>query len=356
MKAEAPRRTPDSPAQPVPSDEACDVLVLGAGGVAAAAGLGVVLAERTALVGGTMAVSGGMVRIPANRKMAAVGIPDSPAAARLYLSHFAPDGPATVAREAFLRHADAAIADLEAATDLRLCAVHPYPDYHPGLPGATLGGRVPEPAPFDARALGADFALLRPPLPEFMLLGGLMVARPDLVHFRNARRSRPSARRVAALVAAYAWQRLSHPRGTTLVALLTVAVVEPGALGALRMLSRGLFAGRRRFARRVHAMQGAAPSVARPSRGVFARLPALVCLTGPLRAGRPSARHERHHRRAACARGSLFNRRREKLGCRLPTSGRSTLGSAFLRQFSASAQRDAGEREIVRKPARDDLA
>ena len=54
------------------------------------------------------------------------------------------------------------------------------------------------------------------------------------------------------------------------LALLTVAVVEPGALGALQLLGRGLFAGRRWFARLVHAKPGAVPSrSARPRRGVI---------------------------------------------------------------------------------------
>jgi succinate dehydrogenase/fumarate reductase flavoprotein subunit len=202
--------------------ETCDVIVLGAGAggmaaaaVAAASGQDVLLVERTSLVGGTTAISGGMVWVPANRKMADAGLRDSLEAARLYLDRTVPGSAAT--REAFLRHADEAIAFLERHTALRLRPVCNYPDYYPLLPGATLGGRVLEPMPFDARALGRDFALLRPPLPEFMLLGGMMVARPDIPHFRNATRSWRSARRAAGLIAAYAWQRLSHPRGTTLV-------------------------------------------------------------------------------------------------------------------------------------------
>jgi hypothetical protein len=49
-----------------------------------------------------------------------------------------------------------------------------YPDYYPKLPGATPGGRVLEPMPFDARTLGRWFGALRPPLPEFLLFGGMM--------------------------------------------------------------------------------------------------------------------------------------------------------------------------------------
>ena len=69
----------------MPSAEAYDAIVLGAGAggmaaaaVAAAEGLRVLLIEKSAQVGGTTAVSGGMVWIPANAKMAAAGIADSP--------------------------------------------------------------------------------------------------------------------------------------------------------------------------------------------------------------------------------------------------------------------------------------
>ena len=198
------------------------VIGTGAGGltaacVAAAEGRKTLLLEKSALVGGTTATSGGMVWIPANPKMAAAGFADTIENARRYLERAAPPARGTAAREAFLARANEALEYLEAHTQLRVRPVTNYPDYYPGLPGATLGGRVLEPVEFDARALGAEFARLRPPLREFMLFGGMMIARPDLPHFRNALASPRSAARVARLVAAYAWQRLFAARGTQLV-------------------------------------------------------------------------------------------------------------------------------------------
>jgi succinate dehydrogenase/fumarate reductase flavoprotein subunit len=184
--------------------------------VAAAEGLKVLLLEKTAQVGGTTAWSGGMVWIPANRLTAAAGHPDSTEAARRYLGATVPGGVDAPAMQAFLNHGDAAIAYLAAHTPVRLMPVTRYPDYYPDLPGATDGGRVLEPCPFDASRLGQRFRLLRPPLPEFTLFGGMMVSRPDLVHFRRLGRSVKSTWRVAQLVACYAWQRLRSPRGTTL--------------------------------------------------------------------------------------------------------------------------------------------
>jgi len=201
-----------------------DVVVLGGGaaGMAAAAlaaaeGLRVILLEKTAQLGGTTATSGGMVWAPGNAKAAAVGLPDSVEAARRYLAQTVPAGRNAAARAAFLAHAAAAIEALERRTALRFMPVASYPDYYPDREGAALGGRVLEPVPFDGAKLGRHFALLRPPLPEFMLFGGMMIARADLVHFRNFARSFRSAARVARLIGAYGRQRLAHPRGTTLV-------------------------------------------------------------------------------------------------------------------------------------------
>ncbi len=203
--------------------EPFDVIVLGAGAggmtaaaVAAAEGLRVLLLEKAPVVGGTTAISGGMVWIPNNPQMAAVGRADSRAAAETYLANTIPGSPDDKLRTAFLDHGNEAIAYLEANTSVRLRSVATYPDYYPDLPGATLGGRVLEPVPFDGRALGAAFKLLRRPLPEFMLFGGMMLERSDIPHFRHAARSPRSALRVARLLLRYVRERCFVDRGATL--------------------------------------------------------------------------------------------------------------------------------------------
>jgi succinate dehydrogenase/fumarate reductase flavoprotein subunit len=204
-------------------DERCDVLVIGAGAagltaaaVAAAEGRRVLLLECSPFVGGTTAISGGMVWVPANHKMAAAGRPDSVDAARAYLAHTVPADDDRAPLDTFIREGDAAIRYLEAKTALRLRPVMSYPDYYPDLPGATPGGRVLEPMPFDARTLGPSFALLRAPLPEFLLFGGMMVHRSDIPHLRRAVRSPKAAWYVAKLLWRHARERLHAPRGTTL--------------------------------------------------------------------------------------------------------------------------------------------
>jgi succinate dehydrogenase/fumarate reductase flavoprotein subunit len=202
----------------------CDVIVIGAGAggmtaacVGAAEGLSVLLIEKADRVGGTTSIAGGMVWIPANPKMQAAGLEDSVEQARLYLSHVIPGDFNHELRETFLARGPEAIAYLEARTALAFKPVPFYPDYYPDLPGATLGGRVLEPVPFDARELGRHFGMLRPPLPEFTLFGGMMVDRADIPHLRKAWRSLPSALRVARILARHARDRLSFDRGAHLV-------------------------------------------------------------------------------------------------------------------------------------------
>jgi len=118
-----------------------DAIVLGAGAagmtaaaVAATGGLRVLLIEKSAQVGGTTAISGGMVWIPANAKMAEAGIADTAEQARLYLRHCVPGGFNEHLRSAFLASADAAIAYLERNTSVRLKPVVNYPDITPICP------------------------------------------------------------------------------------------------------------------------------------------------------------------------------------------------------------------------------
>lgn len=207
-----------------PDAEQFDLIVLGAGGggmtaaiVAANEGLRVLLVEKSEFVGGTTAISGGMVWVPENHLMNAAGLSDSREAARAYLTATVPNASASAALEAYLDAAPEAIRYLCEKTEVRLRPVPRYPDYYPNLQGATLGGRVLEPEPFDAQQLGRDFVKLRPPLAEFTILGGMMVARSDIQHFRNFASSPKSFLRVARLIMRHGIERLSQARGTSLV-------------------------------------------------------------------------------------------------------------------------------------------
>lgn len=205
-----------------PAADAWDAVVIGAGAAgltaactAAAMGRSVLVLEQADVVGGTTAISGGMVWLPVNHKMAEAGRPDSLEAARTYLAATVP-GERREKLEMFLAQSDPALRDLEAKTALRFQPVLTYPDYYPDLPGGTTGGRVLEPVPFDGRHLGPAFDLVRDPLPEFTLFGGMMISRKDIPHFRRAMKSLPSALRAGRLLLEYLFQRLKTRRGTSL--------------------------------------------------------------------------------------------------------------------------------------------
>jgi succinate dehydrogenase/fumarate reductase flavoprotein subunit len=144
-----------------------DVVVLGAGAggmtaacVAAAEGLHVVLIGKSPFVGGTTAVSGGMVWIPANSKATQAGKADTTERARLYLEQTVRGSFNENSRRAFLANGDKAIAYLERKTSVRLRPVKIYPDYYPDLPGATTGGgflnRFPSTVERSASTLGCS--------------------------------------------------------------------------------------------------------------------------------------------------------------------------------------------------------
>ncbi|MBU3738261.1 MAG: FAD-dependent oxidoreductase [Rhodoferax sp.] len=206
------------------ASEPFDLLVVGAGGaglacalLAALDGARVLLVERTGLVGGTTALSAGTTWVPGNAHSAEVNPGDTLDQARSYLDHAVGEHSPRALREAFLAHGRRAIETLEARTDVRFRPYPRHPDYLSDLPGSTLCGRALEPLPFDGRQLGALFGLLRPPIPEFTVLGGMMVDRTDIGHLLGVRRSLTSLRHSVRLLARHALDRLRHPRGTRLV-------------------------------------------------------------------------------------------------------------------------------------------
>ena len=85
-----------------------------------------------------------------------------------------------------------------------------HPDYLSNRPGTTLAGRALAPLPFDGRLLGADFALLRPPIGEFMALGGMMIGRDDIEPLARPFASVANFRRVLSLLWRHATDRLRH--------------------------------------------------------------------------------------------------------------------------------------------------
>lgn len=170
-----------------------DLVVVGSGAagltaaiVAKRRGMRVVVLEKDALVGGTTAVSGGVLWVPLTARGRQQNPQDSPAAVREYLRHEMADRYASDAVGLFLEKGPEMVDFLERETDVRFCSTL-YPDYHPEAPGGSLLGRALVAAPFDTRRLRHERRRLRPPLKTITFMGMMFnSSNADLKHFFKA--------------------------------------------------------------------------------------------------------------------------------------------------------------------------
>src|SRR5579872_2642853 len=152
-----------------PVEHAYDIVVVGSGGggltaaiTAAACGLRTLVLEKTALIGGTTAFSGGLFWVPDNPIMQKQGVADSLDGAVRYLDAMVQDDEPPVFHERRVAyvHTGPEMVEFLQGVGLRFGRCEGYPDYYPDLPGAHVRGRALEPLPFDARRLGAWQALV----------------------------------------------------------------------------------------------------------------------------------------------------------------------------------------------------
>ncbi|MCW2289683.1 succinate dehydrogenase/fumarate reductase flavoprotein subunit [Leucobacter luti] len=159
---------PNSPA-PQPIDRASvDLLVIGSGtGLTTALaahelGLEVAVAEKTLLVGGSTARSGGAFWIPGNPVLVHDGAVDSVERAAEYLTAAVQDSSPRARWQTVLDHGAETVEMLQRTTELSFTWVKGYADYFPQLPGGSAQGRSVESRPFDLRRLGSERARLQP--------------------------------------------------------------------------------------------------------------------------------------------------------------------------------------------------
>jgi 3-oxosteroid 1-dehydrogenase len=154
-------------------DEMFDFVVVGSGGGSMCAGLvmrsadkSVLILEKTNLVGGTTARSGGVMWIPNNPFMTRDRIEDSYEKAAAYLDAVLPDpkdapGASRARRAAYLTEAPRMLEFL-GSRGIKLTRVKEWPDYYDDLPGGSVPGRTVVAELFDANELGAWTEKLRP--------------------------------------------------------------------------------------------------------------------------------------------------------------------------------------------------
>jgi 3-oxosteroid 1-dehydrogenase len=141
-------------------DHEVDVVVLGSGGAALTAALTAVVAgasvevfEKAPTVGGTTAVSGGIVWIPAHNRSPDGELTVADALRYLRAQSLSSMDDALV--ETFVRTGPAMLDFVEKHSGLRFEITTGFPDYQPELPGGQpTGGRSLSAAPYDLTQLG----------------------------------------------------------------------------------------------------------------------------------------------------------------------------------------------------------
>jgi len=208
----------------IDDDASFDVIVVGGGGaglsaavLAAGTGARVAVVESTEHVGGTTAYSAATTWVPGTRLGRSVNPGDDIDAAARFLDRAVGDHADRRLRQALLDHGAAAIDAMEACSHVKYRAWPFHPDYLSELDDSTTCGRALEPLPFDGRLLGEHFGLVRPPIPEFTVLGGMMVDRTDIQHLLNYKRSLSSLIHVGRILMRHLADRSRHARGTRLV-------------------------------------------------------------------------------------------------------------------------------------------
>lgn len=148
-------------------DEEVDFIIVGSGAGAMTAALLVrqagarpLVLEKAEVVGGSTAISGGVLWVPNNLAQQRAGVPDTHKAASTYLEACAARGGlsrgvSAKRRQAFLDYAPQAVAFLE-RLGMKFLHAEGYSDYHEGeLPGGHARGRSLVSPVFNARKLGA---------------------------------------------------------------------------------------------------------------------------------------------------------------------------------------------------------
>jgi len=161
-------------------DEIFDVLVIGSGcgGLTAALTADisnpakVLVIEKSHLIGGTSATSGGVIWIPDNHLGKEKGAQDSISEAKEYLKATIPaDEFNEVLIDTYLDQGPKMVRFMEENTDVRYTSLEHYPDYFQDAPGVKLGNRALEPLPVSADILGDDVDNLHPSGPQTILFG-----------------------------------------------------------------------------------------------------------------------------------------------------------------------------------------
>jgi succinate dehydrogenase/fumarate reductase flavoprotein subunit len=164
-----------------------DVIVMGSGAagltaalVASKAGNKVAVLEKAAYFGGTTAISGGGIWIPASPQAKAAGVNDSVETARDYILGVVGNRAERAIIEAYLNNGPEMVSWLASNSHVDFLISPPSSDWYPDVPGAVDFGRLLAPTEYDGKKLGKNFDRLQKPREEFNAPGGMMIDLFDL--------------------------------------------------------------------------------------------------------------------------------------------------------------------------------
>lgn len=176
-------------------DSETDVVVVGSGGggmvgalTAVVGGASALVLEKQQLIGGSTAMSGGILWVPDNPVMRAAGVSDSYEDALTHFEAVVGDvGPCSSPerRHAFLTAGPEMVASLQ-ALGVRFVYCRGYSDYYSSAKGGHDLGRGIEPVPFDGRVLGPWLDKLQPGLAQSLGLAVMTNEARSLSHYNRS--------------------------------------------------------------------------------------------------------------------------------------------------------------------------
>ena len=201
-------------------DETFDFVVIGSGGgsmcaalVLRQAGKSVLVLEKTPLLGGTTARSGGVMWIPNNRFMKRDGVPDSVDQAVTYLDAVSGgrnDTPGSTAeRRRTYAERGSEMVDFLVEQGIKLTRVPYWPDYYDNQPGGSEQGRTVVAELFDVNELGPWKDKLRP---NFMTM---MASLEHMLKMQHITKSWEAKRLAAQMVLRTLYAKLTGKRYVT---------------------------------------------------------------------------------------------------------------------------------------------
>ena len=218
-------------------DSTVDLAIVGSGGggmvaalTAADAGASALVLEKQQRVGGSTAMSGGIVWVPNNPVMRAEGVPDSYEDAMAHFEAVVGDvGPASSLerRHAFLTAGPEMVSFLQ-ERGVRFVHCPGYSDYYSSAKGGHDVGRGIEPVPFDGRVLGGWLEKLQPGLAKSIGLAVMTNEARSLSHYnRSIHAFTISARVVLRTYAARLRRQALLTNGASLIAqMLHIAITD----------------------------------------------------------------------------------------------------------------------------------